>query len=52
MTKNPWNRLAVSFAGMSVVDLQRWDRRMRHNYVTGETTLDYMDDDDEDQVQV
>jgi hypothetical protein len=52
MTKNPWNRLVISFAGMGVVDLQRWDRQMRQNYASRGPVLDYIGDDDEDQIQV
>lgn len=42
MTKNPWNRLVISFAGMGVVDLQRWDQRMRQSYAAGGPVLDYI----------
>ena len=32
LTKNPWVRLITTFLGMSVVDMQRWDRNKRYRY--------------------
>ena len=32
MTKNCWVRLITTFLGMSVVDMQRWDRNRRYRY--------------------
>ena len=34
LTKNCWTRILTTFLGMSVVDLQRWDRRMRFGHVS------------------
>ncbi|KAL7549478.1 hypothetical protein ACHAWF_012745 [Thalassiosira exigua] len=31
LTKDCWFRLVTTFVGMAVVDLQRWDRNMRHH---------------------
>jgi hypothetical protein len=34
LTKNCWTRILTTFLGMSVVDLQRWDRRMHFGRVS------------------
>lgn len=39
LTKNPWTRLLTTFLGMSVVDLQRWDRKKRKEYNSNEDEI-------------
>ena len=46
LTKNCWTRLMTTFLGMSVVDLQRWDRHKRYCYDSS-TNKTYDDDDDD-----
>jgi hypothetical protein len=49
LTKNPWTRILTTFLGMAVVDLQRWDRKMRQAYAANQADVEtgYCLSDDE-----
>ena len=54
LTKKCWTRILTTFLGMSVVDLQRWDRRKRFGHVSSiDLSIDIAgttNDDDDDLV--
>jgi hypothetical protein len=45
LTKSCWVRIVTTLLGMSVVDLQRWDRNKRHGHVQHATEDDEIVDD-------
>ena len=50
LTRNPWVRLHTTFLGMAVIDLLRWDRRMRYGHATDLEFSDVYEEENEDHV--
>ena len=47
LTKNCWFQITTTFLGMSVVDVQRWDRRRRYDHVETIQQIGFNEDDED-----